>query len=389
MNIFCDKCGYPVERGSEYCHNCGDKIERDSQGISPTRIDKGLGVSKNSNFSPIAYTALALVIISVVIGFIYTTLHKSKPIIESMVDTSLQETSDLNKKLSIFSISPNTLIAPYNNLISLNGEGFTSDSVVKISGKVVGVSGAITSSLIYVQYKGDLGPGMYDVVIINPNGEEFSLKSGLRIQASGNSKVSSYDLSTSQITSKVKPSLVLIRTQESCGSGMIVRSDGVILTSDHVVSGNSYVNVYLSNGTFYSGQVWEESPSQDLALVKINSTGLQAVTFTSSDNSSLNLGSAVLALGYPLTCNEDQTLVVEPGIVTARRNSTNFGELIQTSARVNPGASGGPLVNSDGNVVGINEAIITVLNIDLNITGMAFAIPSATINSFLSRYSIY
>ena len=88
-----------------------------------------------------------------------------------------------------------------------------------------------------------------------------------------------------------------------------------------------------------------------------------------------------LTFGDSSKCNSRNSLPSAARV----SNCADFGELIQTSARINPGDSGGPLVDEGGDVVGINEGILTVLNIDLNITGVAFAIPSATIKSFLAQ----
>jgi S1-C subfamily serine protease len=169
---------------------------------------------------------------------------------------------------------------------------------------------------------------------------------------------------------------------------MIIDSDGTILTDNHVISRARFVNIYLKSGAIFVGTVIAQNSTDDLATVKIADTNLPTVTFGDSNESALPLGSTVTALGYPLTCNVDQTLEVDQGLVTARRVSTQLGaDLIQTSARINPGDSGGPLVDNFGNVIGINESILTVEDLDLNVTGIAIATPSTVLTSFINNPS--
>jgi putative serine protease PepD len=151
---------------------------------------------------------------------------------------------------------------------------------------------------------------------------------------------------------------------------VIIRSDGYILTNNHVVSGASTggsLSVTTQDGKTYTAQITGTDPTSDLAVVKINATGLRAATFGDSDK--LSIGELVVAVGSPLGLNG----TVTSGIVSALHRPTRTGDssvqdenavldAIQTDAPINPGNSGGPLVNSAGQLVGINSAIATVDN---------------------------
>ena len=372
---FCDKCGRSLDEGFKYCDSCGNPVRK------ATYINH---LAKNERIG-IGIIAVAVIVASILI-FVNPVVPKisSSPSQTTDNSSTTAPSTAVTTTLAIVSVNPTAIIAPYQNLISLSGTGFKPGASVELGGESMDISGDIASNLVYVKYKGDFSPGVYDFTIINPNGQKFTLRHALNIEPAGQGLGQTVpELSSSQVTAKIKPSVVLIRTDQGCGSGMIVRSDGTILTDNHVVSDAGYINVYLSSGVSYPAFVVSENSYQDLALVKINASNLPTVQFGDSGDSSISLGESVLAFGYPLTCNQDQTLEVEPGIVTARRTIPNFGELIQTSARINPGDSGGPLVDQYGSVIGINEGILTVLNIDLNITGVAFAIPSNTMQSFI------
>jgi len=127
-----------------------------------------------------------------------------------------------------------------------------------------------------------------------------------------------------------------------------------------------------------------------LALIKINQSGLPMVAFGDSSESGLPLGSSVVAIGFPKTCNTDRTIEVETGNITARRIVSGFeslGELLQTSARTNSGNSGGPLVDLYGNVIGVNTVGNSILG--WNLTGWAFAIPSNVVKAYINASASY
>lgn len=167
----------------------------------------------------------------------------------------------------------------------------------------------------------------------------------------------------------------------SLGSGVVVTSDGYILTNQHVVTESpKTLSVTLENGKMYAGQVMWQEKSMDLAIVKINETGLRAASL--GDSSSIRVGQAVLAVGNPLSMQFQRT--VTAGIVSAKNRTINVDnqvmeDLIQTDAAINSGNSGGPLVNAAGEVIGINTVKVEAAE------GMGFAFPSMCASPLSTR----
>ncbi len=162
------------------------------------------------------------------------------------------------------------------------------------------------------------------------------------------------------------------------GSGVIVRSDGYILTNDHVVQGAERVEVVLSDGRRLEGKVMRDFNS-DIAVIKVNATGLPTARLGDSDT--VRVGQWAIALGSPF--NKQNTMTV--GIISAlgrqevigRMSGTRrfYPNLIQTDASINPGNSGGPLLNIRGEVIGINTAIESPTG---SFAGIGFAVPINT-----------
>ena len=163
--------------------------------------------------------------------------------------------------------------------------------------------------------------------------------------------------------------------QKASGSGVIISSDGYIVTNNHVVNGASEVSVTLNNRTNYTAKVIGTDPNTDLALIKIDAKNLPVMTVGNSDD--VKLGQWVMAIGYPL--NLDVT--VTQGIVSAKSRNIGINQgaaapveaFIQTDAAVNPGSSGGALVNTNGELIAINSAIASPTG---SFAGYAYAIPS-------------
>lgn len=164
--------------------------------------------------------------------------------------------------------------------------------------------------------------------------------------------------------------------QRASGSGVLVSEDGYIVTNNHVVDQADELVVTLNNRKDYKAKVVGTDPSSDLAVLKIDAKNLPFLTYDNSDE--VHLGQWVLAIGYPL--NLETT--VTSGIVSAksrniginsRNSSTPIESFIQTDAAVNPGNSGGALVNEDGNLIGINSAIASPTG---SYAGYSYAIPS-------------
>ncbi|OFX17761.1 MAG: hypothetical protein A2Z18_01865 [Armatimonadetes bacterium RBG_16_58_9] len=164
------------------------------------------------------------------------------------------------------------------------------------------------------------------------------------------------------------------QTQRASGSGVIVRSDGYILTNNHVVAGADRVDVKLIDGREFKGNVLLD-PVTDLALVKIDASNLPAAQLADSDK--VKVGQWAVAVGNPFGLRNTVTV----GVVSAVRKEVDpedplpYAEVIQTDASINFGNSGGPLVDIEGRVIGINGAIYSSSGGNV---GIGFAIPSNT-----------
>jgi serine protease Do len=166
------------------------------------------------------------------------------------------------------------------------------------------------------------------------------------------------------------------RVERGSGSGFIVSADGYILTNNHVVEGATKVKVRLLDRREFSARVVGTDPSTDVAVIKIDATGLTPMPFGNSDQA--RVGDMVLAIGNPL--GDNLTFTVTSGIISAKgrrlqgleRTDRSISDFIQTDAAINPGNSGGPLVNVRGEVIGINSAIASETGL---FAGYGFAIP--------------
>ena len=163
--------------------------------------------------------------------------------------------------------------------------------------------------------------------------------------------------------------------QMASGSGAIISEDGYIVTNNHVIDGADEITVTLSNRRSFTAKLVGTDPSSDIAVLKIDAKGLPFMLYGNSDE--VKIGQWVLAIGYPL--NLEAT--VTAGIVSAkgrtleinrRQSNTPVESFLQTDAAVNPGNSGGPLVNTDGKLIGINSAIASPTG---SYAGYSFTIP--------------
>ncbi len=159
----------------------------------------------------------------------------------------------------------------------------------------------------------------------------------------------------------------------SAGSGFIITADGYIVTNYHVIDSASTVKVTLYDGTTYDATIVGGDEDYDIAVLKIDATGLQAVTF--GDSSKLQVGEDIAAIGNPLG---ELTFSMSEGIVSSVDRAINVDgtpfNMIQVSAAINPGNSGGPLFNSYGEVVGIVSAKYSSYA-STSVEGLGFAIP--------------
>jgi S1-C subfamily serine protease len=167
------------------------------------------------------------------------------------------------------------------------------------------------------------------------------------------------------------------------GSGVVLTADGYILTNRHVVDGSQSLTVAFADGQELPATIVKISDTTDLALIKVDATGLHAASI--GDSGALQVGQTAIAIGSPLgTYTETVTRGIVSGLdreitvtdQSTRRESTLSG-LIQTDAAINPGNSGGPLLDAAGNVIGINTAVAT------SAEGLGFAIPIGAANDLI------
>jgi len=154
------------------------------------------------------------------------------------------------------------------------------------------------------------------------------------------------------------------------GSGFIISSDGFIVTNNHVIENADEIKVSLADGRMINAELKGTDPSTDIAVLKIYESGLKALSFSDSD--SLQVGQIAIAIGNPLGLQHTVTagVVSALGRTLRANNGRMIDDVIQTDASLNPGNSGGPLVNSMGQVIGVNTATIA------SAQGLCFAVSS-------------
>ena len=175
----------------------------------------------------------------------------------------------------------------------------------------------------------------------------------------------------------------------SSGSGFVLTENGYVVTNYHVVEGASSVSVTMDDGTVYEAKITGYDESNDVALLKVEATGLRPVRLGSS--TALAVGEQVVAIGFPLSA-QDATLTV--GYVSAKNRDVTTSNvainMIQTDAAINSGNSGGPLFNMNGEVIGITTAKYSgTTTSGASIEGIGFAIPIDDVSSILSDLMTY
>ncbi len=161
------------------------------------------------------------------------------------------------------------------------------------------------------------------------------------------------------------------RKQQSLGSGVIISSDGYIITNNHVIKDADEVRVSLNDGREFEAKVVGTDPPSDVAVLKIDVTGLTPIEI--GDSSKLRVGDLVLAVGNPFGVGQTVTMGIISAIGRANTGLVDYEDFIQTDAAINPGNSGGALVNMEGKLIGINTAIASRSG---GYQGIGFAIPS-------------
>jgi S1-C subfamily serine protease len=192
----------------------------------------------------------------------------------------------------------------------------------------------------------------------------------------------SYSSAVVGVVEKVGPAVVSIGIKkrpalngpggDGAGSGMIIAPDGFVLTNDHVVDSSTNLKVSLTDGREYSAQIIGADSATDLAVVRVSANDLPAVEIGDSD--SIRVGQLAIALGNPLGFQNTVSAGVVSALGRALRGRTGrlIENVIQTDVALNPGNSGGPLLDSRGRVIGINTAMIFMAQ------GLSFSIPINT-----------
>jgi len=165
----------------------------------------------------------------------------------------------------------------------------------------------------------------------------------------------------------VTPAVVSVATRGGSGSGVIIRSEGIIVTNAHVVQNARTVEIQTADGRTFNGTVLGRDPRVDVAVVRVTAQNLPAAPLGDSDK--LDVGQLAIAIGNPLGLDRTVTRGVVSATNRDPRGIRLASGLIQTDAAINPGNSGGPLLDSAGRVIGINTAMLA------GATGLGFAIP--------------
>jgi serine protease Do len=174
------------------------------------------------------------------------------------------------------------------------------------------------------------------------------------------------------------------RVQQSLGSGVIVRGDGLILTNNHVIAGGQEIVVALADKREFKAKVVQADPRLDLALLRVDTKGEKLPTIAFADSDRVQVGDLVLAIGDPFGVGQTVTMGIVSAQARTQTASSDSQIFIQTDAAINPGNSGGALVTTDGRLAGINTSIYSNSG---GSVGIGFAIPSNLVRRFVEGTS--
>ena len=172
------------------------------------------------------------------------------------------------------------------------------------------------------------------------------------------------------------------RVQQSLGSGVIVRSDGVIVTNNHVIEGGEKLTVVLADRREFEAELVLADRQIDLAVLRVHAGSLALPTIALGDSDTAKVGDLVLAVGNPFGLGQTVTNGIISALARTQTGITDYGFFIQTDAAINPGNSGGALVTTDSKLVGINTAIFSRSGGSI---GVGFAIPSNMVRQFIDQ----
>lgn len=189
----------------------------------------------------------------------------------------------------------------------------------------------------------------------------------------------------------MKESVVWLQFGGILGSGFVFHESGLVLTNDHIFPSVLFdygtdVDVFLNNGTWFIGTIIKRDPRRDVAVVRLQ-RGQPFAALTIGDSDSTRLGEEVIALGYPLTSILGTQISVTKGVLSGKPKIFNQSiqedqNFLQNDAPVNPGNSGGPLINSSGEVVGI----VTAKLVGVGLEGVSLAIPINDVLPFVQEF---
>lgn len=177
----------------------------------------------------------------------------------------------------------------------------------------------------------------------------------------------------SQLFGNMPGGMVTERIENSLGSGVIVKSDGLIVTNNHVIAGGEAIQVVLHDKREYAAKLILTDQKTDLAVLKIDTSGDKLDYLEMMDSDSLEVGDMVLAIGNPFGVGQTVTSGIVSALARATVGISSYEFFIQTDAAINPGNSGGALVNMEGKLAGINTAIVSKSG---GSQGIGFAIPA-------------
>lgn len=267
-----------------------------------------------------------------------------------------------------------------------------------------GVIGKIAGCLLLTVTGGLFGGGVtYSLIKNNSEDNGFSINKQINYVPQSFTSSDSDAMSAADAFNKVSPAVVIISTTgttsngftssqyEGMGSGFIINEDGYILTNYHVIEGAKDITVTLSDGTEVAGTVVNYDQEKDLAMIKLKEGTKVPAVAELGDSDELYPGAEVIAIGTPLSKNLAYTLT--KGIISGNDRSiqTETGtsvHLLQTDAAINSGNSGGPLVNTKGQVIGINSMKLGSQSMgSATVEGIGFAIPINEVKSKIDTLS--